>query len=85
MTTNVQTGPPVVGPMASQILTQRAQVEALGERLTKLELDLSAATQARQRTLQAWQDAKEQASLLRGPVRFLSVARHTGQYTVLPA
>ncbi len=62
--TGAQTATPVVGPMARQILTQRAQVEALGERLTKLDLELSAATQARQRTWQAWQDAREQASAL---------------------
>src|SRR5437899_338807 len=64
VTTSAQTGAPVIGPMASQILTQRAQVEALGERLTKLNLDLVAATHTTQRTWQAWQDAKDQANRL---------------------
>src|SRR5204863_2017104 len=61
VTTNAQAGTTVVGPMASQILGLRAQVEALGERLTKIDLDLQAATQATQRTSQAWQDAKVQS------------------------
>src|SRR2546430_3712473 len=59
-----QAATPVVGPLASQILTQRAQVEALGERLLKLDQDIEAATQAKQSTYQAWQDAKTTADQL---------------------
>jgi cell wall-associated NlpC family hydrolase len=62
---STQTGTPVVGPMAAQILAQRAQVEALGEQVTKLGLDVDAAKQTTEQTRKAWQDAKVQADRLR--------------------
>ncbi len=56
---------PVAGPMGSQILTQAAQVEALGEQLTKLNEDVVAAQQAIRTTYQAWVDASTQAAQAR--------------------
>src|SRR2546429_8716166 len=63
--TTTQAATPVVGPLASPILTQRAQIESMGERLTKLGIELQAATQAREQTYKAWQDAKAQAGRLK--------------------
>ena len=60
-----QTGTPVVGPMAAQILAQRAQVEALGEQVTKLNLEVDAARQSTEQTRKAWQDAKVRADQLK--------------------
>src|SRR5437762_2045538 len=64
-TPTTQTGTPVVGPMAQQILTQRAQVEALGEQVTKLGLEVDAAKQTTEQTRKAWQDAKALADRLK--------------------
>src|SRR6266536_991053 len=53
-----------VGPFAAQLLSQRAQVEALGERLNRVRQDLVAAQQATQSTYQAWRDATDRAAEL---------------------
>src|SRR5689334_15205183 len=60
----VSTGTPTIGPLAQQILTQESEVEALGERLTKLDQDLAAATQTAQQTRKALDDAKSLADRL---------------------
>src|SRR5262245_60227597 len=60
-----QSTTPVVGPMADKIRTQRAQVEALGEQVLKLGVDLDAAKQTTEQTRKAWQDAKAQADRLK--------------------
>jgi len=62
---STQTGTPVVGPLAAQILTLRAEVEGIGEQLTKLSIDVDAAKQATATTRRAWAQAKEQADRLR--------------------
>jgi cell wall-associated NlpC family hydrolase len=59
------TAAPVAGPLGSQILTQSAEVEALGERLTRLNQELTAAQQATRSTYQAWVDASSQAAQAR--------------------
>src|SRR2546421_1487907 len=60
-----QSATPVVGPMADKIRTQRAQVEALGEQVLKLGIEVDAARQTTEQTRKAWQDAKAQADRLK--------------------
>src|SRR5690348_4173102 len=64
-TPTTSTGTPAIGPMAQQIISQESEVEALGERLTKLNLDLTAAKQTTQQTQKALQAAKSQVDRLK--------------------
>jgi cell wall-associated NlpC family hydrolase len=52
------------GPFATQLFTMRSQVELLGDRLTKLNLDVSAAQQTTSATYQQWQDDDQRARRL---------------------
>jgi peptidoglycan DL-endopeptidase CwlO len=64
-TPTTTTTTPVAGPLGTQILTQSAEVEALGERLTKINGEVAAAQQATRSTYQAWVDASAQAARAR--------------------
>jgi cell wall-associated NlpC family hydrolase len=55
--TPAPTGVAPPGPLGQQILTKRAQVEALGEQVKHAQLDLEAAQQAVTTTYEAWQRA----------------------------
>src|SRR5262249_9744423 len=50
------------GPFAVQLITMRSQLEALGEQITRLRLDVVAAQQATGATYQVWQDAADRAN-----------------------
>jgi peptidoglycan DL-endopeptidase CwlO len=56
---------PVVGPLGTQIMTESAAVEALGEQLKQAQIDADAAHDATVTTQQAWQLADSTARSLR--------------------
>lgn len=57
--------PQDVGPFAKDLFSLRSQVESLGERLTKVNLDVTAAHQSTSTTYSAWQSAVARAAQLR--------------------
>jgi cell wall-associated NlpC family hydrolase len=60
-----QSATPVVGPMAEKIRVMRAAVEALGEQVLKLGIDVDSAKATTEQTRKIWQDAKATADRLK--------------------